>query len=80
MGVKYETIKKSAQRAGKSGKKFCSINGQNCLLNMLDGNIGGASGKTLQIWIDDILWTVAAVASAAAIAVICFAERKLAKK
>ena len=28
----------------------------------------------------DILWTVAAMTSAAAIAVICFAERKLAKK
>ena len=28
----------------------------------------------------DILWTITAAANAAAIAVICFAERKLAKK
>ena len=55
LGVNYETIKKGTQRAEKAGKKFCAINGQNCLFSRIDGNIGGASGKTLQIWIDDDL-------------------------
>ena len=53
LGVNNKSVEKAAFRAKNKGKKFCSINGQNCLLNMLDGNIGGASGKTLQIWIDD---------------------------
>lgn len=53
--VKYETVKKATQRAEKAGKKFCTINGQNCLFNKLDGNVGGASGKVLQIWLDDNL-------------------------
>lgn len=53
--VKYETIKKTTQRAEKAGKKFCNINGQNCLFSRISGNVGGASGKTLQIWIDDDL-------------------------
>ena len=53
--VKYETIKKTTQRAEKAGKKFCTINGQNCLFSRISGNVGGASGKTLQIWIDDDL-------------------------
>ena len=55
LGVNYETIKKGTQRAEKAGKKFCAINGQNCLFGRIDGNIGGASGKTLRIWIDDDL-------------------------
>lgn len=53
--VKYETIKKTTQRAEKAGKKFCTINGQNCLFSRINGNVGGAAGKTLQIWIDDDL-------------------------
>lgn len=53
--VKYETIKKTIQRAEKAGKKFCTINGQNCLFSRINGNVGGAAGKTLQIWIDDDL-------------------------
>ncbi|MFC2528817.1 MAG: transposase family protein [Campylobacter sp.] len=55
LSVKYDTIKKATQRAEKVGKKFCIINGQNCLFNRISGNIGGAGGKTLQIWIDDSL-------------------------
>lgn len=53
--VKYETIKKTTQRAEKAGKKICTINGQNCLFSRINGNVGGAAGKTLQIWIDDNL-------------------------
>ena len=53
--AKYETIKKTTQRAEKAGKKFCTINGQNCLFSRINGNVGGAAGKTLQIWIDDDL-------------------------
>lgn len=53
--VKYETIKKTTQRAEKAGKKICTINGQNCLFSRINGNVGGAAGKTLQIWIDDDL-------------------------
>ena len=55
LSVKYDTIKKATQRAERVGKKFCIINGQNCLFNRISGNIGGAGGKTLQIWIDDNL-------------------------
>lgn len=53
LGIKYEAIKKAVQRANKQGKKFCSLNRQNCLFMNIDGNRGGAGGKTLQIWLDD---------------------------
>ena len=55
LGLKYDTLVKAVKRAENNGKKFCSIKGKILPFNKVDGNIGGASGKTLQIWIDDNL-------------------------
>lgn len=55
LGLKYDTLVKAVKRAENNGKKFCSIKGKILPFNKVDGNIGGASGKVLQIWIDDNL-------------------------
>ena len=51
LGVKYECIKKSVQRAQKSCKNFCSFKSHICYFKYIPGI--GHGGKTLQIWIDD---------------------------
>ena len=55
LGIKYDALQKATNRATKKGKKFCRIRFNIINFNYVDGNIGGASGKTLQIWIDDDL-------------------------
>ena len=55
LGIKYDALQKATNRATKKGKKFCRIRFNIINFNYIDGNIGGASGKTLQIWIDDDL-------------------------
>ena len=52
LGIKYGTLVKSINRASKKGKKFCSIRSNILNFKYITG-IGGNSGKTLQIWIDD---------------------------
>lgn len=52
LGIKYGTIVKSINRASKKGKKFCSIKSNILNFKYIIG-VGGNSGKTLQIWIDD---------------------------
>ena len=51
LGVKYECIKKSVQRAQKQSKNFCSFKSHICYFKYIPGI--GHGGKTLQIWIDD---------------------------
>lgn len=55
LGIKYDALQKATNRATKKGKKFCRIRFNIINFNYIDGNIGGAAGKTLQIWIDDNL-------------------------
>lgn len=55
LGIKYDALQKATNRATKKGKKFCRIRFNIINFNYIDGNIGGAAGKTLQIWIDDDL-------------------------
>lgn len=52
LGIKYGTLVKSINRASKKGKKFCSIKSNILNFKYIIG-VGGNSGKTLQIWIDD---------------------------
>ncbi len=52
MGVKYDALQKATRRSEKSGKKFCTIKFNKLYFEYINGR-GGASGKTLQIWIDD---------------------------
>ena len=51
MGVKYDALQKATRRSEKSGKKFCTIKFHKLYFEYINGR-GGASGKTLQIWID----------------------------
>ena len=53
LGIKYDALQKATNRATKKGKKFCRIRFNIINFNYIDGNIGGAAGKTLQIWIED---------------------------
>lgn len=55
LGIKYDALQKATNRATKKGKKFCRIRFNIINFNYIDGNIGGAAGKILQIWIDDDL-------------------------
>ena len=55
LGIKYDALQKATNRATKKGKKFCRTRFNIINFNYIDGNIGGAAGKTLQIWIDDDL-------------------------
>jgi hypothetical protein len=55
LGVSNKSVEKAACRSKKSEKKFCTIKSHICYFEYIDGNRGGASGKTLQIWIDDDL-------------------------
>lgn len=55
LGVNNKSLIQAIYRAKKSGKKFCSIKSNILHFTYIDGNRGGASGKTLQIWIDDDL-------------------------
>lgn len=52
LGIKYGTLVKSINRASKKGKKFCSLKSNILDFKYITG-VGGSSGKTLQIWIDD---------------------------
>ena len=52
LGVKYDALQKATRRSEKAGKKFCSIKFHKLYFEYINGR-GGASGKTLQIWIDD---------------------------
>ncbi|MBR8466359.1 DDE-type integrase/transposase/recombinase [Campylobacter sp. faydin G-140] len=52
LGVKYDALQKATRRSEKSGKKFCSIKFHKLYFEYIDGR-GGASGKILQIWLDD---------------------------
>lgn len=54
LGVNNKSVEKAAFRARKSAKKFCSIKYQKLYFNYTSGR-GGASGKILQIWLDDAL-------------------------
>lgn len=51
LGIKYDTLQKSINRANKSSKKICLIKCNKLLYKYADGI--GRGGKTLQIWIDD---------------------------
>ena len=51
LGIKYDTLQKSINRANKTNKKFCSIKCNILPFKYTDGV--GRGGKTLQIWIDD---------------------------
>lgn len=52
LGVKYDAVQKATNRASKTGKKFCSVKSNILYFSYSEGR-GGASGKTLQIWLDD---------------------------
>ena len=52
LGVNNKSVEKAAFRAKKANKKICSIRYQNLYFEYINGR-GGASGKILQIWIDD---------------------------
>ncbi|WP_172201634.1 DDE-type integrase/transposase/recombinase [Campylobacter sp. RM16188] len=52
LGVKYDALQKATRRAEKCGKKICSIKFHKLYFSYIEGR-GGASGKILQIWIDD---------------------------
>lgn len=54
LGVKYDALQKAIKRAVNSDKKFCLIKFNILYFNYIDGR-GGASGKILQIWLDDAL-------------------------
>ncbi|WP_158004920.1 hypothetical protein, partial [Campylobacter fetus] len=53
LGVKYDALQKATRRSEKSGKKFCTIKFHKLYFKYINGR-GGASGKTLQIWLDKI--------------------------
>ena len=55
LGVNNKSLIQAIYRAEKSAKKFCSIKCNILHFAHTNGNRGGASGKTLQIWIDDDL-------------------------
>lgn len=55
LGVNNKSLIQAIYRAEKSAKKFCSIKCNILHFTRTDGNRGGASGKTLQIWLDDDL-------------------------
>ena len=55
LGVNNKSVEKAAFRSKNAGKKFCTIKSHICYFEYIDGNRGGAAGKTLQIWIDDDL-------------------------
>ena len=55
-GINNKSVEKAACRAKKAGKKFCSIKSNILLFDYIGGNRGGASGKTLQIWIDERIY------------------------
>ncbi|TWO21964.1 hypothetical protein YZ82_02975 [Campylobacter hyointestinalis] len=52
LGIKYDALQKATRRSEKSGKKFCSIKFHKLYFKYIDGR-GGASGKVLQIWLDE---------------------------
>jgi hypothetical protein len=54
LGVKYDALQKAIKRAVNSDKKFCLIKFNILYFDYIDGR-GGASGKILQIWLDDAL-------------------------
>ena len=49
--VNHKSVEKSAFRATKQGKNFCSLKSHIC--NFMYSNGIGRGGKVLQIWIDD---------------------------
>ena len=51
LGIKYDTLQKSINRANKTSKKICLIKCNKLLFKYADGV--GRGGKTLQIWIND---------------------------
>lgn len=51
LGIKYDTLQKSINRANKTSKKICLIKCNKLLFKYADGV--GRGGKTLQIWLDD---------------------------
>jgi len=53
LGVNNKSVEKAAFRSKNAGKKFCTIKSHICYFEYIDGNRGGAAGKTLQIWIED---------------------------
>ena len=55
-GINNKSVEKAACRAKKAGKKFCSIKSNILLFDYIGGNRGGASGRTLQIWIDERIY------------------------
>lgn len=55
LGVNNKSVEKAAFRSKNARKKFCTIKSHICYFEYIDGNRGGAAGKTLQIWIDDDL-------------------------
>ncbi|CUU77898.1 bacteriophage DNA transposition protein A%2C putative [Campylobacter hyointestinalis] len=52
LGIKYMSLVQAVYRAKKASKKFCSIKHKILCFNYIDGR-GGASGKVLQIWLDE---------------------------
>lgn len=58
LGVGYETLKKSVQRAQKKGQNFLPINETNMSYRSVIG-IGGASGKVLELDVPDALLAAA---------------------
>jgi len=57
LGVSYETLKKSAQRAVKGGAFFCLVNGTKLPLSFVDGV--GRGGKVLELDVPDALLAAA---------------------
>ena len=51
--VNHKSVEKSAFRATKQGKNFCSLKSHIC--NFMYSNGIGRGGKVLQIWIDDAI-------------------------
>lgn len=52
LGVNLRTLQRIASKAKKENQKILTIDTQKTMYKYIDG-IGGNSGKTLQIWIDD---------------------------
>lgn len=52
MSIKFDTLRKKVLRASNDCKNFCVVEYQKLYFQKIAGR-GGASGKVLQIWIDD---------------------------
>lgn len=53
LGVNLRKLQRCVVKAQNNGQKILTIDTQKTMYQLIDGNRGGASGKTLQIWIDD---------------------------